>query len=215
MSTPASNRLALVRAGARAGLATCFVYPAIISRALPEGALVVFIAAMGPLLGVASLGLREMLRFDRPSIAADLGAVFNLLAGALLTAMFFVQVATPRARSRDIEPVWAGLDLAWDVYLALGTFAFALAAWRHPRYGRVVGASGALVATALLALNLWTAPTPPASAGLVDLGPAVGFWYFVVTLISLRSLGWARSRVVELEAAVRQLAFELLPPRIC
>ena len=196
MSTPASNRLALARLGAWAGLATCLVYPAIISGALPDAALVPFVAAMGPLLGIASLGLREMLRFDRPTIAADLGAVFNLLAGALLTAMLFVQLSAPDDRARELEPVWAGLDLAWDVYLALGTFAFALAAWRHVRFGRIVGASGATIAIALLALNLLTAPTPPAYAGLIDLGPAVGLWYFVVTLIALRSLGWARTREV-------------------
>jgi hypothetical protein len=192
-----------VLVGAVAGLATCVVYPLIIAvpaifDSPPERLITLLAAAMGPLLGIASWGAREFLTLHRRRLASDLGALSNALAGALLTAMFLVQVAVKMRgdwrTSSEIVGVWLGLDVAWDVYVGLGTFCFALAAWSHPRLGRLVGAAGMLVAVGLLLFNLATFPEPPASAGLVDLGPAIGLWYLVVTILTLRSLPWARQQ---------------------
>jgi hypothetical protein len=66
----------------------------------------------------------------------------------------------------------------------------------------IVGAAGVAIAVGLLALNLYTFPTPPAEAGLVDLGPAVGLWYLVVTVMLLSSLRWARA-IIARDAAAR------------
>jgi hypothetical protein len=191
-----SNRLVLL--GAIAGLGTCAVYPRVAFSPLPDRARIVLAVLMGPLLGVASWGLRQFLILDRPSVAADVGALSNALAGALVTAMFLVQAAvgmridgTP---SLEGEAVWLGLDVAWDVYLSCGTLLFASSMFRHPRLGRVISGAGALVALGLLVLNLATFPVPPGNAGLLDLGPVIGIWYLIVTIMVLRSLPWARER---------------------
>lgn len=193
-------------AGFVAGLATCLVYPLLIALPLvfsppPDWLGVLLAAAMGPLLGIASWGLREFLNLERRRLSADLGAMSNALAGALLTAMLLVQLAIGQ-RTDDHptvvgEAVWLGLDVAWDVYIGVGTLFFAWNAMRHPRLGRVVGGGGLAIAAGLLAFNLFTFPLPPANAGLVDLGPLVGFWYLVVTILGIRSLGWARERAAE------------------
>jgi hypothetical protein len=39
---------------------------------------------------------------------------------------------------------------------------------------------GLLIGGLLLSFNTATFPSPPADAGLVDLGPLVGLWYLVV-----------------------------------
>jgi hypothetical protein len=185
-----------VLVGAVAGLATCVVYPVLIVSRPPQLLVVVLAAAMGPLLGIASWGLREFLNLHQPRLSADLGAFSNGIAGALLTAMFLVQLAshvqTAGKPSREAAAVWLGLDVAWDVYVGLGTLFFAVAAFRHPRLGRFIGVLGCAIAVALLCLNLYSFPTPPANASLVDLGPLVGFWYLVVTVGMLRSIRWAR-----------------------
>lgn len=191
-----SNRLVLW--GAVAGLATCVVYPLIVFGPMPDGAKVVLASVMGPLLGIASWGLRQFLILDRPTTTADLGALGNALAGLVLTAMFLVQAAVGmRVEGRpglEAEAVWLGLDVAWDVYLGLGTLLLASSMFRHPRLGPFVAGTGVLVAVGLLVLNLATFPVPPGNAGLVDLGPVVGLWYLVVTVMVLRSLAWARQR---------------------
>jgi hypothetical protein len=185
-----------VTVGAAAGLATCLVYPTLTVAHPPLAIAVVLAAGMGPLLAVASWGLRQFLILHRPRLAADLGAMFNALAGALLTAMFLVQIAvgarTGDHPTREAEAIWLGLDVAWDVYVGLGTFCFAVGALSHPRLGRVVGWLGILIALGLLALNLATFPTPPANAGLVDVGPLIGGWYLLVTILLIRSRRWVR-----------------------
>ncbi len=187
-----------VAVGALSGLATCIVYPALTVAQPPEAVALVLAASMGPLLAVASWGLRKFLDLHRPSLSADLGAMFNALAGALLTAMFLVQFAigvrTGDHPTREAEAVWLGLDVAWDVYIGLGTLLFAINALYHPRLGRITGSLGVLIALGLLGFNLATFPTPPANAGLIDLGPFIGAWYLLVTVLVIRSRRWVRQR---------------------
>jgi hypothetical protein len=191
------DQIAVIRMGAVAGLCTCVVYPLMIFAPLPTLATVALASSMGPLLGLASWGLREFVNLDRPRPAATLGAISNTLAGALLTAMLLIQLAAGiRSNDQptsDAVSVWLGLDVAWDVYVGLGTLFFAVCAVPHPRLGRLIGSAGIVIAVGLLALNLYTFPTPPGEAGLLDLGPAVGLWYLVVTVVVFASLPWARA----------------------
>jgi hypothetical protein len=192
------DRVAVIRWGAAAGLATCAVYPLLILVPLPALPTVLLASSMGPLLGVASWGLREFVNLERRRVAADVAAAANAIAGALFSAMILVQLAAGMRNEHpgtDTVSVWLGLDVAWDAYIGLGTLLFAICALRHPRLGLVVGVAGIAIAAGLLALNLYTFPTPPADAGLVDLGPAVGLWYLVVTILLLSSLRWARSTI--------------------
>jgi hypothetical protein len=199
-----------VAVGAVAGLATCIVYPLLIAVPLPDVAAVLLAAAMGPLLGVACWGLREFLTLHRRRLAADLAAASNAIAGALVTAMLVVQIAvkekTADHPSAEVKAVWLGLDVAWDVYIGVGTLLFALCAMTHPRLGRRYGVPGVLIASVLLAFNLATFPTPPADAGLIDVGPLVGLWYLAITITMFRSLTWARRRAMPVPAAGRQAA---------
>jgi hypothetical protein len=61
----------------------------------------------------------------------------------------------------------------------------------HPRFGKILGGLGALLAILLLGFNLYTFPIPPANANLIDFGPFVGLWYLIISIQTLRSLKWA------------------------
>lgn len=193
--------LSSIQFGVVAGLATVVLYPLLIFAPLPDLLSVVFAALLGPLLGFASWGLRALLTLDKRTTWSDLGMLCNALAVALFTAMVLVQLAVRMDATGPVDhsfvAVWLGLDVAWDTYIGLGTLLFAIAMFRHPRLGRVVGIAGAVLAISLLALNYYTFPTPPGEGGLIDLGPFVGLWYLVVTLMVWRSLGWARTRVLD------------------
>jgi hypothetical protein len=133
----------------------------------------------------------------------QVAVVANAIAGALVTAMLMVQLAVRAGGRSSVEDLlWTkfrrvdlGLDVAWDVYVALGTFLFAWNMLRHPRFGRIFGGIGLLLAAGLAVLNLATFPTPPGNAGLVDLGPLVGMWYVAVSVQMLRSRRWAETRL--------------------
>ena len=144
------------------------------------------------------MGLGRLLQVQRRSVAVQLAVALNFAAGALVTAMLLVQLAVGsrthgQAVPLDLVAVWLGLDVAWDVYVGLGTGLFALAMLRHPRFRAVFGIPGLVIAGVLLGLNLGTYPTPPAEAGLFDAGPLVGLWYLAVSVQAWRSLGWAET----------------------
>jgi hypothetical protein len=90
------------------------------------------------------------------------------------------------AVNEAFEHVEFGLDLSWDVFLVAGTLLFSCAMLADPRFGRRFALPGIAVAAGLYVLNFATFPTPPASEGLVDLGPFVGLWYAAVSVQVLR-----------------------------
>ncbi len=136
--------------------------------------------------------------------------VANIIAGVLITSMLLIQLGvnatmetilteaegtgmTDVARSiwLAVDQVQLGLDVAWDVYLSLGTIMIAWNLKDHPRFGSFYGWLGICIASSLLVLNLATFPTPPSQAGLIDLGPVLGLWSLAMSIQVVRSLKWA------------------------
>jgi hypothetical protein len=173
-----------------AGLAACLAYPLGVFAPLPDFVRTLLVAWFGPLLGLGSYGLFRALSLSRKrSVCGALGAAANAIAGALFTSMILVQLAAGhRGEGKFAQATWLGLDVAWDMYIGIGTALFAVAACRHEWFGKVLGIAGLIIAVLLLALNLWTFPVPPANAGLFDAGPLVGAWYFAVTIAAFLGL---------------------------
>ncbi len=219
LQTPENLELQWVKLGGIFGLAAMVDYVIVIAVPMPDRASTFFGAAFGPLFSLASYGLYRLLLLNRNSVSLPIAPVANALAGALLTAMLLVQLAVRTGGRGTLDAfLWTklrrvdlGLDVAWDVYGALGTLLFAWNMMHHPRFGRIFGGVGVALAIALAFLNLWTFPTPPGYAGLVDLGPFVGLWYVAVSVQMLRSRKWAEGRIVSgteigLSAGVHQEA---------
>jgi len=202
----ASVDMVAIRLGIAAGFFACIAYPLMVFAHLPKLATTTLAACFGPALAVACFGLRRLLDLEKPRLMSALGFVLNALAGALFSAMVLVQMAVWYSTKGAAVPsyvtaIWLGLDVAWDGYIGLGTLCFAIAMWRHVRFGKVFALTGLAIALALLALNFYTFPEPPGSAGLIDLGPVVGLWYLVVTIQMWRSLTWARTAAGQTEGA--------------
>jgi hypothetical protein len=194
---PRPQILNAIEIGIASGFFACLAYPLAAFAHLPKLPTTALVACFGPALGVACFGLRRLLDLERPFVSTALGLLLNVVAGALFSAMGLVQLAVETSARNEKIPtqvgaIWLGLDVAWDAYIGLGTCCFAIAMLRHPRFGRAFAFSGLAVGAGLLALHLFTFPTPPQNAGLVDLGPAIGLWYLAVTIQMGRSLAWAR-----------------------
>ncbi len=185
-----------IQSGALAGVWACVAYPTAVFVPLPLRASAALAASFGPALGVGSVGLWRLVRLHGASAAAGAAAGLNGLGGALFTTMLLVQMAVGHATGsqteRPLQAVWLGLDVAWDAYIGLGTVLFGVGMFGHPRFGRTFGISGVVLGIGLLVSNLYTFPTPPANAGLIDLGPFVGVWYLAVSLQMWRSVAWVR-----------------------
>lgn len=141
----------------------------------------VFAFAFG--ITVSSIGLYHILGGAIASRMALIAAVANVIATAQLLAMLMVQMsvlATVDQPEAALKAVWWGLDVAWDLYIGTGTMLFALCMFGRRGLGAWLAVPGLLIGGLLLIFNVATFPKPPASAGLVDVGPLVGLWYLVV-----------------------------------
>ncbi len=195
-------RIQWIVAGIIGGLLAAVLYPAILLLPGPPSLVTVLASLLGLSIGVGSLGLMKLITLNEGSVLASLGAISNFTAGALFTAMALVQLAVKVVAieagiefSAQLDAVWIGLDVAWDVYISVGTVFFGWAMLSHPRFRWFFGVPGMLIGILLLAFNLLAFPVPPSSAGLIDLGPFVGLWYLAATIQTWMSLGWAKDQL--------------------
>ena len=207
ISGAAALQLNWVRVGVVAGLVAVASYTFLVVGWGDSRVALLVAASFGISLGLAAYGLYQFLTVGRrPSVITQTAMVATLVGAAVFIAMATVQLSVRADLSgtdptklgevfRLVDRVQLALDVVWDLFFSVGMALFAVAAYSHPRLGRVIGASGLLVALALLVLNVVAFPTPPASAGSVDLGPVAGLWYLVITIMILRSLGWANERL--------------------
>jgi hypothetical protein len=196
-----------VRVAAFCGLYACIAYPVMVFVPMPLALQLIIGGMFGPALGIASVGLLYLLRLYRPTVMGQVAAISNVLAGALVTAMIVVQLAVRSSADMYMEAhgneggvrlivdrVWdviLGLDVAFDIYIGLGTLLFGLAMLRHPRFGKLVGGVGIFLAVVMtLGANFYSFPQPPKDVGLIDPGPLNGLWYLWVVILSFLSFGW-------------------------
>ena len=198
-----------IRIGVYAGLAVSVIYPLMIFVSLPKKITITLASLFGPLLMLASLGLYFFLKADRKTITGQLAVLSNIIASAMFTLMVIVQLsvnlsmeglmdsagegiseATQKWVWQVVDKVQLGMDVSWDGFIAIGTILFAVTMMKHPRFGKIFGLIGFFIGHFLLIFNLSSFPNLPGDAGLIDLGPATGLWYFVAALLVLRSLKW-------------------------
>jgi hypothetical protein len=200
------------KVGIAAGLLASIIYPTLLLARLPIQATLVLAASFGPLLSVASIGLYKFLSLHKQTVSLQIGVIANIIAGTVVNLLLVVQLAAGEflrlglESAADLEAesllriaysaadkVRLGFDISWDVYISVGTILFAVNMLHHPRFGRLIAAVGVGIGVSLLALNFFTFPVPPAEANSLDLGPFVGLWYFVVTILLARSLHWLQN----------------------
>ena len=167
--------------GIVSGLLVSFIYPALMFIPFPGIVQTFLIMVFGPLLALSSAGLYYFITLHKKTLTVTAAMVSNIIAGMLITTMFLVQVAIRSARPEELNEaskwIWTslnqvhlGLDASWDVYIALGTLLFAFSMFNHPKLGKIISITGAIISILLFVLNAISFPDPPADAGLIDLG---------------------------------------------
>ena len=135
----------------------------------------------------------------KDSINLRIAVLFNTVATAMLTMMIVVQLTTQDFHQqnkladrgsvsdeqlkwifKEVNSVQLGMDLAWDIFISMGTFFFALVMFNHPKMNKVISILGLIFSVLLLGFNLTYFPEPPGEAGSVDFGPFVAIWYLVL-----------------------------------
>lgn len=155
--------------------------------------------AFGPLFMLSSVGLFFVLKHWKDSIILRIAALFNTVATAIVTMMLVVQLTGQefhrqfKAADRggvseeqlqwifkEVNSVQLGMDLAWDIFISIGTFFFALVMFNHPKMNKIISTLGLVFSVLLLGFNLTYFPEPPAEVGSIDFGPFVAIWYLLL-----------------------------------
>ncbi len=157
--------------------------------------------AFGPLFMLSSVGLFYLLKHWKDSINLRIAVLFNTVATAMLTMMIVVQLTSQDFHQKykladrgsvseeqlkwifkEVNSVQLGMDLAWDIFISIGTFFFALVMFNHPKMNKVISILGLIFSALLMGFNLTYFPEPPGEVGSVDFGPFVAIWYLVLML---------------------------------
>ena len=174
---------------------------------VPDGVVLVLAFAFGPLLSISFLGLYRYMSTHSDGPILQVGALFGIIAGVLVTTMLVIQVgnnmvleqglAETDAAKELLRTAWRAVnrvqylvDVVWDIFICVASILVGIAMLSHPSFGKIWGGLGILAAGLLLILNLYTFPFAPAESGSVDLGPALALWilavYIRLILITMR-----------------------------
>jgi hypothetical protein len=137
-----------IQTGVAAGFLSCLIYPLVIFGGPPVPAAVALIAAFGPLLALASLGLTKLLAVHRRTVAAEAAALLNTIGGALFSTMLLIQFAVP-------------MFTATGLVIAVVLFALNMYAFPNPPDTRGLIDAGPLVGAWYLAVSIQTLRSIP------------------------------------------------------
>lgn len=152
-----------------------------------------------PLLWIVSfMGLYKFLAEDYSGATLQIAFLFGVIGGAIACIFLVIQQgnlvwyeqAMQGALSEEVkhfnksvfigvDKVQSYMDIAFDIFITIAWILFGLNIAKSPRFSRILGYLGSLIALGLLVLNLYTFPYAPADSGLVDLGPFLGMWALV------------------------------------
>ena len=97
---------------------------------------------------------------------------------------------------KSLDHIQLGIDLAWDLFIFLGTILFAINMYNHPKFGKIFSLTGVIVSSALILINILSFPIPPAEAKSIDLGPILGLWGLAVTVNILLKYKWIEGKLI-------------------
>lgn len=163
-----------------------------------------YVAGIGILGIVFFIGLYKLLSIDRLSIIVLLALIFGCIGFTFLTTMLMVQgtvmarmgikfLSAAEESQEMISSIYSGLrsidygfDLVWDIFISLSVILFGISMIKSAYFGKIFGITGILIAVGLLGFNIITAPIPPASGNLIDLGSILFLWFLAVSIYMLR-----------------------------
>lgn len=202
MITQKSKIHQIEKVGAISGiLSIIFYFCAAVLSFIPD-VIGLLLALAFPLLWIiAFMGLYRFLRKESHTPSLEIAFIFGIIGAAIACSFIVVQqanfiwhdAAMKAATSEELKNLYKasftatnrvqlGLDIVFDIFVCISWFLFGINIARCSSFNKILGWSGSLLSFALLTLNLYTFPNPPAESGLIDLGPFLALWFLVIVI---------------------------------
>ncbi len=184
--------------GAISGLISILFYLSAGLLPLPDaiGRLLAFAFPLFMIVGF--MGLYTFLKKQHDTPSLGIAYIFGIIGASIGCTFLVVQQANFIWHSTAIEAaktegakdlliaafnganrVQLGMDVAWDIFILLSIFFFGLNIARSLSFNKLFGWFGSFMAILTLTFNLYTFPDPP-SGSLIDLGPFMSIWMFIM-----------------------------------
>ncbi len=214
MTDSVNLKSAWVKTGGVAGLIGGAMYFMAAFVPLPDLATYIAAFGFGPLLAIGAVGVYHCLALERDSISLQIAVASAVIGAAIVLTMLTVQQsifgvlgdikssAGADASGENLKMIahalnsihW-GMDVAWDILIAIATMLFGVAMLRHPKFGMIFGVSGIISGALVLSFNLYYFPQPPITVDSIDWGPLAALWFLAVFIKLLLNVTWARGKV--------------------
>ena len=193
-----------IRNGALMGIAATLFYYGAALLPLPDRLQQLLALVFPGLLLCGHVGLYHWFSRQKTSALSQAALIFGICAPVLVSAMLCAQMSMASYMDRFYHPleqaareaqanIWRaadsiqlGIDVAWDMFILPTIIMFAILAYRHLPFGKIMGSLGMVFGVGGFIFNVWTFPTPPIDVGLIDVGPFAMAWYLVLFVIVYR-----------------------------
>ena len=191
--------------GAISGILANLLFPLLILVSLPDYLSIFLAELFGLLYSLTGFAIHHLMKYDRPSILTQIGALFIFVAGIIFNGMLAIQLTfkgylhhyQSQAEEQDIDllnwiaktvdPVHLGLQLSNDFFVAIAMLLFAIEMFNHRFFGKIWSLSGTLIALLLLGVKCYAFPFTPYELGFPYIfGPLVAGWFLGVCIQCLR-----------------------------
>lgn len=168
--------------------------------ALPNAIQLTGFLLLSPIVILVLLTMHEKYQPEPEFIPIQRFAVsFFIVAFSIANIMIVVQQAGHYYYSQitsqveNVKPIYLlfnsiqlGMDVSFDIFYSVGILLFSLSFLARKGLAFGLGLLGLIISIGLLVLNIFTFPTPPKDAGLIDLGPYTIVWWLLLVIILKR-----------------------------
>ncbi|MEM6723340.1 MAG: hypothetical protein AAF598_04835 [Bacteroidota bacterium] len=192
--------------GASSGILAFLLFPVLLFVDLPSFLEITLAMLYGIFFSLSGLAIHHVLKFERPSVFTQIGALFIFCSGFLFNLMLAIQLTFRGYLShfkaqgispeeieflswikQTVDPIHLGIQLPNDFFTGFAMILFSIILFRHSFFGKLWGISGVIIAILLIGVKCWAFPMTPYELGFpFILGPMLAIWFLAVNIQCLR-----------------------------
>lgn len=157
-------------------------------------------------IGLSSLGIYYFLELNKKSKVLKIALKLSILSGLVYAISGSVRLGleTPLENilvQGDQSFIYAlsarigtSISFIWKMLFGLGLIFFSLSSFNHPRSGKILSLTGAIMGISILIINFIAFPESVKSLDINGIGPLLPFWNFLAGIIMLLSGKWINNK---------------------
>jgi len=177
------------------------LFPILLLVSLPSPIEAFLAGIFGILFSLTGFALHHLMKYDKPTILTQIGALFIFIAGFLFNLMLMVQLTFKgylenfylKAKTTNVEildwitktvdPIHLGMQFSNDFFTAIAMILFSVVMIKNRFFGKIWGLIGILIGVLLLIVKCYTFPLTTQNINTVlILGPLIAIWFTVICI---------------------------------